>query len=259
IPAVIAQMWRDTIKGRLLLGWTIALSASVAGILWSFYADYPTGPAVVMTLASFLLVSGALYYIRHSHTPARSTMNVAAMILFGALFFGTLSHFRKSAPHEAAAGVPVADQLLEELHHDEVNSQLDAISHLGDINDARIVPALRDLLSKSTNEQVVEAIAEAFTKKKDPKAVPALKAALQKNYDPFLKLTLAKALIQLNDTSGYDTLVQILKNDDAGFARAQALELIKAKAGQDFGYNAEKSVAENSAAIQKIDQWHKGI
>src|SRR3989454_12683366 len=34
IPAVIAQMWSDTIKGRLILGWTIALSASVAGILW---------------------------------------------------------------------------------------------------------------------------------------------------------------------------------------------------------------------------------
>src|SRR5438876_8908293 len=32
IPAVIAQMWSDTIKGRLILGWTIALSASVAGI-----------------------------------------------------------------------------------------------------------------------------------------------------------------------------------------------------------------------------------
>jgi len=30
IPAVIAQMWSDTIKGRLILGWTIVLSASVA-------------------------------------------------------------------------------------------------------------------------------------------------------------------------------------------------------------------------------------
>src|SRR5437870_6471415 len=71
IPAVIAQMWSDTIKGRLILGWTIALSASVAGILWSFYSDYPTGPAVVMTLASFLIVSGASYYIRHSPAPLR--------------------------------------------------------------------------------------------------------------------------------------------------------------------------------------------
>ena len=41
IPAVIAQMWSDTIKGRLFIGWTVALSASVAGILWSFTSDYP--------------------------------------------------------------------------------------------------------------------------------------------------------------------------------------------------------------------------
>jgi hypothetical protein len=50
-----------------------------------------------------------------------------------------------------------------------------------------------------------------------------------------------------------------LKDDQAGFARAQALELIKAKAGQDFGYDPEKSVAENGAAIEKIEKWRKGI
>ena len=258
IPAVIAQMWRDTIKGRLILGWMAALSASFAGILWSFYSDYPTGPAVVMTLASFLIVSGALYYISHSEMRSRAAINVAVMIAFGMVFFGTLSHFRKTGPQQAAARVSITDQLLDELKHDEINSQLDAISHLGDLNDARIIPALGDLLSKSSNEQVVEAIAEAFTKKKDPKAIPALKTALQKDYDPFLKLTIAKAVIQLNDKSGYDTLVQILKNDEAGFARAQALELIKTKAGQDFGYNPEKTVAENSTAIDRIERWKKG-
>ncbi len=259
IPAVIAQMWRDTIQGRLILGWTIALSASVAGILWSFYSDYPTGPAVVMTLASFLIISGALYYIVHAETRARAAINVAFMIAFGVVFFGTLSHFRKAGPPQTAAGMSIADQLLDELKHDEINSQLDAVSHLGDMNDSRIVPALGDLLSKSSNEQVVEAIAEAFTKKKDAKAIPALKEALRKDYDPFLKLTIAKAVIALNDNSGYDTLVQILKDDEAGFARAQALEWITMKAGQDFGYNPEKTVAENSAAIDRIEKWGKGI
>ncbi len=258
IPAVIAQMWRDTIKGRLLLGWTVALSASVGGILWSFYADYPTGPAVVMTLAAFLIMSGAMYYIVHSEMRARAAVNVAAMIVFGALFFATLSHFRKAGPPQAESGVSIADRLLDELNHDEINGQLDAISHLGDMNDSRIVPALSALLSRSSNEQVVEAIAEAFMKKKDTKAAPALKAALQKNYDPFLKLTIAKALIQLNDKSGYETLIQILRNDEAGFARAQALELIKAKAGRDFGYNPEKTAAENSASIDQIEKWKKG-
>lgn len=38
-------------------------------------------------------------------------------------------------------------------------------------------------------------------------------------------------------------------------ARSQALESIKAKAGQDFGYNPEESVTENKAAIDRIRNW----
>lgn len=257
IPAVIAQMWRDTIKGRLILGWAVALSASVAGILWSFYSDYPTGPAVVMTLAGFLVASGASYYVVHAPIRLRAFANVAAMILFGIVFFGTLSHFRKTAPQAASAGASASDLLLEELKHDDTASQLDAVSHLGDMNDPRIVPALTELLSRTDNEQVVEAIAEALMKRKDARAIPGIKAALKKDYDPFLKLTLAKALVELKDKAGYDALIDILKNDEAGFARAQAAEVIKQKAGQDFGYNPEKTVAENKDAIDRVERWQK--
>src|SRR6059036_3067729 len=50
VPAVIAQMWRETVRGRLLFGWLVAIAASMLGIIWSFYSDYPTGPAVVVML-----------------------------------------------------------------------------------------------------------------------------------------------------------------------------------------------------------------
>src|SRR5215510_893438 len=124
IPAVIAQMWRDSIVGRLVLGWTVALSASVAGILWSFYADYPTGPAVVMTLAAFLIVSGATYSVVHAEARARAAVNVAAMILIGVVFMGVMSRFRKVEVQDAAAAAasPV-EILLEELRHDDTASQ----------------------------------------------------------------------------------------------------------------------------------------
>ncbi len=256
IPAVIAQMWNDTVKGRLALGWMIAISASVAGILWSFYADYPTGPAVVMTLAGFLLISGAAYSIIRSEAPGRAALSVATMVLIGVAFFGALGHFRKvDNVSNAATGRSPADVLLEELKHDETASQLDAVNHLSEMNDPRIIPALSDLLAHSQSEQVVESIAEAMEQKKDPKAAPALKAALSRDYDPFLKLTLAKALVALNDRAGYTTLIAILKNDEAGFARSQAIEIIKAKAKTDFGYNAEKTAAENKGAIDRAENW----
>jgi hypothetical protein len=256
IPAVIAQMWRDSIIGRLVLGWTVALSASVVGILWSFYADYPTGPAVVMTLAAFLIVSGATYSVVHAEARARAAVNVAVMILIGIAFMGIMSRFRKVEVQDAAAAAasPV-EILLEELRHDDTASQLDAISHLSEMNDPRIVPALSDLMARSNSEQVVEGIAQAMEQKKDPKAVPVLEKALTRDFDPFLKLSIAKALVGLNNQGGYSALVEILKNDEAGFARSQALDLIKTKAGSDFGYNPEKTAAENKDALVHIEDW----
>ncbi len=255
IPAVIAQMWSDTIKGRLLVGWTVALSASVVGILWSFASDYPTGPAVVMTLASFLIVSGASYSIWHSSRRLRAAANVAIFAAIGIVFFGTLSMFRKSAPLETPSGSSAIDRLLEELNHDEAANQLDAISHLSQMEDKRIVPALADLLTRAKSDQVVETIAETLGRKNDPQAVPALRAALQKDYDPFLKLTLAGALTKLKDKAGYDALLEILKGDQPVLLRSQALELIREESGKDFGYNPEKSGAENQSALDQVARW----
>jgi zinc/manganese transport system permease protein len=254
IPAVIAQMWSDTIKGRLLIGWSIALSASVTGILWSFASDYPTGPAVVMTLAAFLIVSGASYSIRHSPAPARAALHVAILLAIGVVFFGTLSSFRKGGTTEATTD-SVADRLLAELNHDEPASQLDAIWHLRDMDDKRIVPALGVLLSQTKSDQVLEATAEALARKADPQAAPALRAALQKDYDPFLKLTLVTALIKVKDKAGYTALLDMLRKDEPVLLRSQALELLKSEAGQDFGYNPEKTSNENKAALERATDW----
>lgn len=256
IPAVIAQMWRETIAGRLILGWVVASLSSLAGILWSFYSDIPTGPAIVMTLASALILSGVIYYVSHSEARARSVLNVALMLTFGFIFFGTLSYFRKAAPRETSAS-SATDILLDELKEDEPAHQIDAISHLRDVNDPRIVPALAGLLLRTDSEQVVEIVAEVMGRKKDAQAAPALRAALKKDYDPFLKLTLAKALLDMNDSNGYGALIEILKNDDAGLARSHALDLIKAGSGQEFGFDTGKTAAENKAAVDKIERWLK--
>jgi zinc/manganese transport system permease protein len=255
IPAVIAQMWSDTIKGRLFVGWTVAVSASIAGILWSFASDYPTGPAVVMTLASFLIVSGAAYSILNSPAKARAAAHVTLLLGLGVAFFGTLSTFRKGDVSGQGAGISIVDRLLEELSHEETANQLDAISHLGDVDDPRIVPALTALLGKTTSDQVVEDIAETLARKKDPQAAPALRAALLKDHDAFLKLTLADALVQLKDKAGYEVLLDILGSDEPALLRSEALERLKTEAGGDFGYDPEKTPAENKAALDRAAAW----
>jgi len=258
IPAVIAQMWNDSIVGRLLIGWSVALSASLVGILWSFAADYPTGPAVVMTLAAFLIVSGASYSIRQAEARGRAAANVGILLLIGIVFFGVLSTFRKVEAVESAVGSPV-DLLLEELQHDEQTSQMDALSHLADMDDARIVPALADLLAREPAGPVIESIATILGNKKDPQAIPAIQAALARPYDAFLKLTLARTLAEMKDKSGYAAALEIMKSDEPVLVRSEALALVKDAAGGDFGYDPEKSAAENNSALERFASWLGGL
>lgn len=253
-PAVVAQMWRDTIAGRLWLGWVVAILASTLGIVWSFYSDYPTGPAIVVMLGLCLVLSSVMYYIRHSPVKARAVGSVTALTLLAVLFLGGLSYFKKVAPSADSRLAPV-DLLLKEITEGEEAHQLDAVTHLGDLHDPRIVPALSALLSRTQSEQVVEATVEALSKQKDPRAIPALRQAVQGNYDPFLKLSIARAQLAAGDREGFATLIQILKNEDAGFARQQANELLESQSGQHFGYRSERTVAQNGAALQKINQW----
>jgi ABC-type Mn2+/Zn2+ transport system permease subunit len=72
-------MWAETIRGRLLLGWLVAIVASTLGIAWSFAADYPTGPAIVLMLAVLLVASSIVYAIKHAPVKLRAMANIAAI------------------------------------------------------------------------------------------------------------------------------------------------------------------------------------
>ena len=257
VPAVIAQMWCESVRARLLLGWLVAILASTAGIVWSFYSDYPTGPAVVVMLGIFLIMSSIVYYIRHAPAPGRAVANVAAMVLFGVLFISGLAYFKKTVPASSTPKGGPVDLLLNALAEDDEAHQLDAARHLGDMHDPRIVPALTNLLMRTKSEQVVEATVEALSKQQDPRAIPALRHAAQGKFDPFLKLSIARAQMTLGDKEGFATLIEILKNEEGAFARQQALELFQTQSGRKFGYDPEQSVAANAAAIERIEEWYR--
>lgn len=260
IPAVIAQKWQDTVSGRLYLGWTVAITGSLGGILWSFYSDYPTGPAIVMMLAALLLVSSIAYYMRHSPQPARALVNVVLMLVAGMAFFWGLSQFQKTSADASLAAASPADVYLSALDEGVASTQIEAIRALAGIDpDPRIVPALRALLDRTDSEQVAEAVVEALAVRGDPGAIPALETAATRGYDAFLTMSIASALVDLGDTSGYRLLLGILEDDEAGFARAQAAESLNSYAGQDFGYDFLGSPEDNQAAIGRVEAWIESV
>jgi hypothetical protein len=256
VPAVIAQMWSHTVHGRLFLGWIVAISASLLGIVWSFYKDYPTGPAVVVMLAVFMVCSGVLYYVWYAPSKIVAMGKVAAMFLLGFAFVVGLSQFKKTEPSAKIRLSPV-DVMLNELKQDDEAHQLDAVNHLGEMHDPRIVPALVASMENTTSEELIESIVEALAQQKDPRAIPALRAAAKRDYDPFLKLTIARAQFEVGDNQGFRVLIEIMKNEEAGFARVQAYELLEKLSGQKFSYQPQEDVSPNKAAIQQIEDWWK--
>lgn len=256
VPAVIAQMWSDTVRGRLLLGWLVAILASTLGILWSFNSDYPTGPAVVVMLAFFLVASSIAYYLQNARMKLQATAIVAGMVVFGVLFFGSLDQFKKATPQAAPAKPDLVDMFLKELASDNQASQLDALKHLQEMNDPRIVPALDSLLAHTQSDEVVESTVTAMSKQKDARAIPALRKAAAGIYDYFLKLTIAEAQLNVGDTEGYSTLIGILGEDDAGYARHQANKLLESRSGRRFGYNPDLPVAANRPSLKEMSDWY---
>jgi zinc/manganese transport system permease protein len=259
VPAVIAQMWSDTVRGRLFWGWLVAILASTLGILWSFNSDYPTGPAVVVMLALFLVASSILYYLQHARTKLRAAAVTAGIVAFGVLFFGSLGHFKKEVPQETSAKQDLVDMFLKELEPDSQSSQLDGLKHLQEMNDPRIVPALDSLLARTQSDEVVEATVTAISKQKDSRAIPSLRKAAAGAYDYFLKLTIAEAQLNLGDTEGFSTLMLILRKDDAGYARQQANDLFEARSGRKFGYKPDTSPTQNQQALAEMSRWYSGM
>ena len=53
-------------------------------------------------------------------------------------------------------------------------------------------------------------------------------------------------------------MLEILRDEEAGFARAQAIERVAVAAGDDFGYQSELGVEQNRSALEAIDAWING-
>ncbi len=57
LPAVAARLWCETLGPLLALSCALALLGALTGLLLSYHAGLPSGPAIVLALGAFLLLS----------------------------------------------------------------------------------------------------------------------------------------------------------------------------------------------------------
>ena len=57
LPAVTARFWAEDVSGLMLVAIGCAAVASLSGLLLSYYANLPTGPAIILLCGVFYLLS----------------------------------------------------------------------------------------------------------------------------------------------------------------------------------------------------------
>lgn len=57
LPAIAARLWAEDVSGMILVAVLIAFAASLSGLLLSYYANVPTGPAIILLCGVFYLLS----------------------------------------------------------------------------------------------------------------------------------------------------------------------------------------------------------
>ena len=96
LPAVTARFWADDVSGLILVAILVAFAASLTGLLLSYYANVPTGPAIILLAGVFCPNGDAHVY---EPTPADAKNLAAAQILStnGLGFEGWMDRLEKSS------------------------------------------------------------------------------------------------------------------------------------------------------------------
>ena len=81
LPAVAARFWAEDVSGMILVALVlIAFAASLSGLLLSYYANVPTGPAIILICGVFYLLSMLVGVARRAASGASAAQASRSLI-----------------------------------------------------------------------------------------------------------------------------------------------------------------------------------
>ena len=226
VPAITSIMITDVLWKQLLIGWSMGLIVSVAGLYISYIADLPSGPTVVAFYGLILLLIALVLFVVRASDKKRAIGKIVLGIIVTAavaLFFRFLGNYFGGHAH-----TPHADA------HRPVSAQQGEAAHPG------TGPVLPDDSTIATINDV-----------------PTLLRWFREAGTDGHRLTIALRLLRLDQAQGVQALLTILRECPFPFIRQQALDEIRKISGQHFGYDSSKSPAENEKALRGMQQWYK--
>jgi len=225
VPAITSILITDVLWKQLVIGWSMGLVVSVLGLYISYIADLPSGPTVVAFYGIMLLIVALTLYVLRAENQGKSVGKIAIgliltlLIFFIIKFLGTA--FSDDPGHEPeTSGVHTGSHLTEDDFSDD--------TQLNDINSIQ--------LDRITDQD-------------------SLLIYLRHTNDQFQQLDIARQMVAVNARKGSQFLVELLRNAEYPYFREEVISEIEKISHDRFGYDPEKTNAQNTLAFEKIEQW----
>jgi zinc/manganese transport system permease protein len=266
IPAVIATLFATRIPTRLAVGWSTGIAACLIGLVASYRFDLPSGPSVVVSLGSALVLAATLYYLRAAEHKAGAAFKLAAgviTVLFAvagvSILFVTGERFHIEHEHdwerpdgEGLAGGEGPQDTWVRLSAGCAGDRACLAARLGE---QESWPNLAAAWLTAPDVREREATIEALGALADDAALDLLAAATETEVDPLLRLEAARHIAAHGDGRGARAAVRLLGDDLPPLVRDDAHELLRSLSGEDFGYDPFAAAGGNDDALRRWSEW----
>jgi zinc/manganese transport system permease protein len=253
VPAAIALLLCGSLRARMAVAWAAGAIASAAGIALSYFRDLPTGPSVVTCFAVLLvMVAAARSVVRAPGWGAWARVAAGAGAL-ALLVVGARALRRDDTPH---AHEEEFARLAEALRSPNDDVVVEAIHHLEEGGDPHAGDLLLERLAAPASDRVIEHLADGLARVGERRAVPALVGLLAGDLDPYLRLDLARALLDLRSAEGFGAILAALDSAEATvLSDREAAALLARFAGDDRGLAAAGDPAVRAQAVARLRSW----
>ena len=256
VPAIMAISITKRLIFQLLIGWGAGTAVSFLGLVGSYTMDLPSGPTVVAVYGAALLLVALVLFVVRSKRPGAAIgyiglgTLVTAAIAVG--FWGLGSWLGCDSAHEHGSS---------ECHHGHVHltpggkhdDDHDHGNMGGEHGDGEAADPAEDLLARLGRVDLTQR--DALLSSVNDRE--ALAGSLEKTEDEELKLALARRMFALGMEGGGRGLLGLMKEGELPIFRSEALDTLKAKSGDDFGYDPleEPDGEGNHEALQRWTKW----
>ena len=252
IPAVIAVLFVDGVRPRLVVGWIVGAVVSALGCALSYFRDLPSGPTIVACFGAALVLAGVVRHVAASPARGVALLRVSGGAAALALLVAGSLLLRKREDHDVVH-VLEAGSTAEKVHAiaeagqdpalwerirplvpgllrgSEIEVRDRVLDLVEERRDASYLPEVHALL-RDPSDAVRDRALRCVHTLASPSSAEPLLAAASAEEDEFLRVEMAEALLELGDRRGFGPLIDVIAGDGAPRARRDAWEHLSAHA-----------------------------